>query len=72
VNNFSSLISTNNSEIFRKCQEGLVSLGKCFLSPTAITNIGRADFVDHLFGDLTHFSYVVELGDKTSRERKRL
>ena len=33
-------------------------------------SIGRGDFVDRLFGELTHFSYVVELGNRSSFKRK--
>lgn len=69
MDNANSLINTNNSKLFRTCQENLVSLGKCFRSPAAISDIGRSDFIDRLFGELTHFAFVVDLGGNASRER---
>jgi len=72
MNNLNVPISSNNSSLFGKCQESLELLGERFrrlrVSRPAIAS---SDFVDHLFGELTHFSYVVELGNKASRERKR-
>lgn len=55
----------------RTCQESLRFLGERFgRFPPGLASIGRSDFVDRLFGELTHFSYVVELGAKSPNERK--
>ncbi len=62
---------SNSSKTSCTCRQRPMLLGERFRQTCAeFLNIGRSDFVDRLFGELTHFSYVVELGNKSTFERK--